>query len=788
MKNSKNSIPEDVYVGFVRSLFNEPTILLVGGASHCLIAYLAYLSSNEPVYLGFAFALLVAGVLRYLGIIKGRAANIETAKDAEKWELNYLIWGFLQALIMGLFCFVAIYLKPDVFAEIASIAVVTGSTITIVGRNYGSRTMVLLQALVVVLPMALGMILKFEIEYVILGLYLIPFIFVLKKMSDSVRTVLFDAIIQGRRSRNLAQRFDRALNTMPHGLVMFNPQERVVVSNAQAAEMLGFKSAEALFGRTLKALLMRGVASGLLTQRDYAYAEEHLSRALREGRDRKVMLRMTNGRHFEFSAREGREELGVLTFEDVTSRVEAEDKIRFMARYDSLTSLPNRAYFHEKVTEAMAGGDQTRLCALAVLDLDDFKSVNDTLGHPVGDGLIYAVAERLSAFASLDIRISRFGGDEFMIFFNDVEDEQAFSETFDRIFAGLQGEVDIAGHAVRIQTSGGAVVVPVSNGDVDAMIVKADLALYKAKELGKNVWSLFETEMDVAFRNRQIMKADLRSAVEAGNLRVVYQPIVDMHTMRIASCEALCRWDHPDLGLVSPAIFIPLAEEMGLISQISTIVLKSACRECARWPMHIGISVNLSAKDFHSEEVVAKVRDALAVSGLAPERLEIEVTETALLTNSANTITYLKALKALGIRIALDDFGTGYSSLSYLHTLPLDKVKIDGSFLVDVTENERSHRLLKGVATLSRDLGMAVTVEGVERFDQLKILSQSVRPDFVQGFLFGSALTSSGIETMSAKTWVFAEEAASASGEADSEVGQRGTRWREPLGRTRTSV
>jgi diguanylate cyclase (GGDEF)-like protein len=584
---------------------------------------------------------------------------------------------------------------------------------------------------------------------------IIPMTFITINSADHVRNVLFSAVIGHKQARKLAHRFDRALNTMSHGLIMLGPDGKVVVGNAEAAHLLSFKSAEALLGRSIHSLLMRGVAGGMLAPKDCRYVEAQLTRALREGRDRKVLVSFSNGQHYEFSAREGSQDLGVITFEDVTARVEAEDKIRFMARYDNLTGLPNRAYFHELVEECMAASDRERLCALAVVDLDDFKSVNDTLGHPVGDGLIFAIAERLAASSGDGIHVSRFGGDEFMIFFDRVEDESHLASLLDGIFAGLQGEVDVAGHVLRIQASAGAVLSRVENTDVDEMIVKADLALYKAKELGKNNWRLFEAAMDAAFRDRQLMKADLRSAVETKTLRVVYQPIVSMKTMRIASCEALCRWDHPDLGPISPSVFIPLAEEMGIISEISTFVLEAACLECAKWPEQTTVSVNLSARDFRNRNVVQKVRNALAASRLAARRLEIEVTETALLDDKSLTRELIEEIKALGVRISLDDFGTGYSSLSYLHKLPLDKIKIDRSFLMDVAQNKRSLDLLKGIVDLTRTLGLTVTVEGVETFDQLKVLMESVQPDLVQGFLFGAALSASGIETMSNVTWPF---------------------------------
>jgi diguanylate cyclase (GGDEF)-like protein len=545
---------------------------------------------------------------------------------------------------------------------------------------------------------------------------------------------------------------------------MLDPDGKVVVANAEAARLLSIHSPDDLLGRSVHSLLMRGVVGGMLTRKDCQFIETQLTRALREGRDRKVLVGFSNGQHYEFSAREGSQELGVITFEDVTARVEAEERIRFMARYDSLTGLLNRAYFHELVEESMASGDQSRYCAIATIDLDDFKSVNDTVGHPVGDGLIYAVAERLAVFSAPGIKISRFGGDEFMVFFDRVESESHLARMLDDIFAGLKGEVDVAGHVLRVQVSAGAVLARVETSDVDEMIDKADLALYKAKELGKNGWQLFESSMDDAFRDRQRMKADLRGAVEAGTLRVVYQPIVAMATMRISGCEALCRWDHPELGPISPGVFIPLAEEMGIISQISTFMLNAACAECSRWPEHTNVSVNLSAKDFRNRDVVQKVRDALAASGLAPHRLEVEVTETALLDDKSETRQILHDLKALGVHIALDDFGTGYSSLSYLHKLPLDKVKIDRSFLSDLTQSSRSLELLKGIVALSRSLGLVVTIEGVETFEQLRILSRQVEPELVQGFLFGAALSASGIETMSTARWPFAHEEIVASG------------------------
>ncbi|RWA94977.1 MAG: EAL domain-containing protein [Mesorhizobium sp.] len=759
-KTKTESIPADVYIQFVRSLFDNAHMLLIGGACYWILGLMIYLRTHDPLFLAFSFALLSVSLIRYFGIrdflkTGGVIADVE---HAQRLERSYILKGCLQGLGLGALCFVSIYVYPDPFAELAAMSLTLATLVTVVARNYGSPRMVRIFSVTFIGPAALALLLRMDAPSVVLGLMIIPMTFITITGADHVRNVLFSAVIGHKQARNLTRRFDRALNTMSHGLVMLGPDGRVAVANAEAAHLMSLKSADALLGRSIHGLLMRGVAGGMLAPKDCRYIEAQLTRALREGRDRKVLVSLANGQHYEFSAREGSQELGVVTFEDVTARVEAEEKIRFMARYDNLTGLPNRAYFHELAGEAMASGDRDRLCGLAVLDLDDFKSVNDTLGHPVGDGLIYAVAERLAAIAGPGINVSRFGGDEFMVYFDRIEDESHLGGLLDEIFADLQGEVDVAGHGLRIQASGGAVLSRVKDTDVDAMIVKADLALYKAKELGKNSWRLFEASMDAAFRNRQLMKADLRSAVQARELRVVYQPIVSMSTMRIASCEALCRWDHPDLGPISPSVFIPLAEEMGIISEISAFVLQAACAECAKWPAQTSVSINLSAKDFRNRDVVQKVRDALAASGLAPHRLEIEVTETALLDDKSLTRELIEELKTLGVRIALDDFGTGYSSLSYLHKLPLDKIKIDRSFLIDVTQSPKSLDLLKGIVGLTRTLGLVVTIEGVETFEQLKILVRSVKPDLVQGFLFGAALSASGIETMSNVTWPFAAD------------------------------
>ena len=758
---NSDTIPKDVYVQFIRSLYENVHMILIGSFSHVVMAALSFLVTGEEAYLWLSAILGVVGVWRFVSMSRVmRQQALTDFESAKRCERYYILQGSLQGLALGSYCFCAVYLYPDPFSELAAVCVTMSCLVTVVGRNFGSSSMVAIFGVTILTPLSLGLIFRADLPNVVLGLFVFPFLIVLKKTADHVRYVLFSAIIGHKQTKQIASRFDRALNTMSHGLVMLNADSVVVVANSEAAVMLGMRSAERMIGRTLSALLKRGVAAGLLEAKDCRYVEAQLGRALRDCRDRKLLVSLADGRYIEFSAREGSNDLGVITFEDVTARIVAEERIRFMARFDSLTGLANRAYFHELVAEHMAAGDRNRLCALVVIDIDDFKTVNDTLGHPIGDGLIYSVGTKLGEFAGDAVKVSRFGGDEFVLFFDSLASQDDLVSLLNTIFRRVSGDIDVAGHLLRMQVSAGAAISQVDQTDVDGMFVKADLALYKAKEQGKNGWRIFEEAMDDAFRSRQLLKADLRSAVDGNKLRVVYQPIVSMATMRVDGCEALCRWDHPRLGAISPAVFIPLAEEMGIISDISVFVLNTACRECVKWPEPISVSVNLSARDFRSRNIVEQVRLALVNSGLKPSRLEVEVTETALLDDKSLTRHYLEDLKDLGVRIALDDFGTGYSSLSYLHTLPLDKIKIDRSFIMDLTENERSLTLLTGIVNLSRSLGLEVTVEGVETFDQLRVLAETVEPDLLQGFLFGAALTSSGIEAIATTMWPFSNDLA----------------------------
>ena len=436
----------------------------------------------------------------------------------------------------------------------------------------------------------------------------------------------------------------------------------------------------------------------------------------------------------------------VVLVEDVTERRAAEAAIRHLARYDPLTKLPNRTYFREEIMRVLVQTHEKReRCAILFIDLDQFKQVNDTLGHSQGDELLCSVADRLRTVVRDSDLVARLGGDEFVIVQSPMRRTDQATSLAKRIVSLLNDTFDVDGHQVIIGASVGIAVAPRDGIDADTLLKNADMALYRAKADGRGTWRFFEKDMDVEAQARRNLELDLRNALAAGAFDVYYQPLVSLRTQKIASFEALLRWSHPQRGMVSPADFVPVAEEMGIIVEIGNLVLQKACVECMRWPQDIHVAVNISSTQFSRSDVTKAVRHALSVSGLPAKRLEIEITETTLLQNTHSTRLALETLREMGVRISLDDFGTGYSSLSYLHNFPLDKVKIDRSFLKGIGSSERSLTLLHGVARLSSQLGMTVVMEGVETEEQLQLISAKPGVDQVQGYLFSPAVPASQV-------------------------------------------
>jgi diguanylate cyclase (GGDEF)-like protein len=421
--------------------------------------------------------------------------------------------------------------------------------------------------------------------------------------------------------------------------------------------------------------------------------------------------------------------------EQTKERARAEAQITHMARHDGLTGLPNRVLFHQEMERALTRVLRDEPFAVLCLDLDRFKSVNDTLGHPVGDALLVEVAQRLTASIREGDMVARLGGDEFALLLHATHDPSDATSLAERIIAALSTPCHVAGHTILMGTSVGIAFAPGDGDDADMLLKAADMALYRAKNDGGGTFRLFEPEMDTRMQARRVLEIDLRHALPNNEFEVYYQPIVSLLDYSVTGFEALLRWHHPRQGLVSPADFIPIAEEIGAIAPIGAWVLRTACADAARWPAAIKVAVNLSPVQFKSKTLVADVALALTLSNLPAARLEIEITETVMLLDTAATLETLSQLRDLGVRIAMDDFGTGYSSLSYLRRFPFNKIKIDQCFIRDMSDGHESMAVLRAITGLGANLGMVTTAEGVETLEQLYRLRAEGCTE-VQGYFF----------------------------------------------------
>jgi len=430
------------------------------------------------------------------------------------------------------------------------------------------------------------------------------------------------------------------------------------------------------------------------------------------------------------------DEIGRLgnTFNEMVDAItEREDRISHIALHDSLTDLPNRKYYREELELALKRRGEQEILAIYYMDLDNFKSVNDTLGHPVGDQLLREVSNKLTDAVGEHL-LARLGGDEFAVLVKNADNVENISVIAERMEKALAKPFHIDGHLMSTGTSIGISVAPQDGNNSETLMKNADLALYRAKKEGKGCYHFFEQEMDEQARKRRQVEIDLKLAIQEGQFELHYQPLFNIEKRQINGFEALIRWNHPERGRVSPLDFIPLAEETGMIVPIGEWVLKEACAQAANWPENIRIAVNVSPVQFRTKGLSTIVMQALAQSGLSPNRLELEVTESLLIENVEETLASLHNLRSLGVRISLDDFGTGYSSLSYLRSFPFDKIKIDRSFVVDIMSNKGSSAIIKAITGLASAFGMDTLAEGVEDDEQMDILlahgCQSV-----QGFL-----------------------------------------------------
>ena len=575
---------------------------------------------------------------------------------------------------------------------------------------------------------------------------------------------IFPIVRQLRRQHDAAQRklseksrhLDTAINNMTQGLLLFDASGHLVICNERYIEMFGVSRDVAKPGCHLRDLILHRQQIGTFEGDVDAYCARFLNPERDEVRD--TVISMPDGRMIRLVYKRSSDGGWATTLEDVTEVRRVQARIEHLAHYDALTNLPNRTLFQRHAEGLLLETEGVQF-AILYIDIDEFKSINDSLGHLIGDEFLKWVAERLRQSVGPQDFIARLGGDEFAILQRFAENDDDVSALVARVYQALRTPFDCHGHRLSSDASIGIAIAPRHGTDLFGLLKSADLAMYAAKAAGRRTHRFFDPAMERQANLRRELESDLRTALLEGGFEIHYQPLVDLRSNEVTGCEALLRWRHPVRGMISPADFIPVAEETGLIEEIGQWVLRTACAEAATWPAHVRIAVNVSPIQFKSQTLSLKVAAALAETGLDPRRLELEITEAVLIADDDAALVALNGLRALGVHIALDDFGTGYSSLQYLQRFPFDKIKIDRSFVKEVTRNSSSSSIIRAVVSIAADRNMVTTAEGVET-EQQRDTVQALGCTQMQGYLFSAARPAHEIRAMLASRPAVIEDAA----------------------------
>jgi diguanylate cyclase (GGDEF)-like protein len=731
--NEEESPP--IHTALIDSLFEASGPLLAGLVFAAIAAALTALKTGSDLVWGCVALLIAAGAVRAFDLQRYQARkSTVTADESARWQKRYQVGAMIQAAAIGLWCSITLLSTDDAVAHMIALSVTTGLAAGGAGRAYGRQWIFQLQVTLIFGPTVIALALRGTPYYVAMSVVSAVFLVTLMRISATLHRIFMGAIVAREREAALAGQFDTALNNMPHGLCMFRADGQLAVVNHRFSEMMSLS--DDLIHRCASApdIIAACINSHSISATSGKMILSEIVNA-QAGDMVTTDTDATRGRSLSWTFQPMAGGGAVVLVEDITERRNAEARISHLARYDELTALPNRVNFRDEIGKLLAaqqGAEQ--LSALLFVDLDQFKQVNDTLGHPCGDQLLCAVSGRLREMLRPEDFVARFGGDEFVVFQQNIHSPDDAAGLARRIVDRLSERYKIDNHLVEIGASVG-IALTARGVSADTLLKNADMALYRAKADGRGTFCFFREEMAQVVEARRILELDLRKALANEEFELFFQPLVNLKSGRISTCEALLRWNHPVRGIVSPTDIIPIAEDMGLIVDLGRWILRKSCMECMKWPEGVSVAVNFSPQQFHQRDVLSEVRYALEVSGLPANRLEIEITESSLLRNTQLTHDVLSQLHSLGVRISLDDFGTGYSSLSYLHNFPLQKVKIDRSFLEGI-DSDRPLTLLRGVARLSADLGMSVVVEGIETNEQLELISADGAITEAQGYLF----------------------------------------------------
>jgi len=740
-------VSPQIRAALLDSLFETSAPMLTGLVFGAGAAAMTALKTGENLVWACVALMIVAALVRALVLrqYQTRKSTLTVDEDAI-WKKRHQIGAMAQATALGIWCSTTLLVSDDAVAHMICLSTTTGTLALGAGRAYGRQWVFQLQAALIYGPTLVALALRGSPYYMVMSVICTAFLVTVVQISANLHRIFMQALVAREREAALAAQFDTALNNMPHGLCMFRGDGQLAVMNHRFSEIMNLSEDLALGGANAPDIIAACVRAGSIS----ALNGRMILAEIKNSQARDMITTdpdVTRDRSLSWTFQPMAGGGAVVLLEDITERKAAEAKISHLARYDELTELPNRVNFRDEIGRLLAmqqGAD--RLSALLFVDLDQFKQVNDTLGHPCGDQLLCAVAGRLREMLRPEDFVARFGGDEFVVFQQNIQSHEDAAGLARRIVDRLSERYKIDNHLVEIGASVG-IAMTSSGVNADTLLKNADMALYRAKADGRGTFCFFRDEMAQTVEARRILELDLRKALANEEFELFYQPLVNLKSGKISTCEALLRWNHPVRGTVSPIDIIPVAEDMGLIVDLGRWILRKACMECMKWPEAVSVAVNFSPQQFHQRDVLSEVRYALEVSGLSANRLEIEITESSLLRNTQLTHDVLSQLHSLGVRISLDDFGTGYSSLSYLHNFPLQKVKIDRSFLEGI-DTDRPLTLLRGVARLSADLGMSVVVEGIETNQQLELVSADGAVTEAQGYLFSRPVPAARIRQL----------------------------------------
>jgi diguanylate cyclase (GGDEF)-like protein len=745
--DATESIPANVRRSLVESLFADSRTMIMGALATSVSALLimAITRSEAPAVVSVALFGVVAVRLYLIREYQSRSHTNDLA-DVRWLERAYVLSASSYLLTIGLLTLTAFAVSDDPFLLTLTARGAITHALSIAVRNFAIRTGVGLQLSGVAIPLGVAFIFKGGLFPLMVPLLLAPLCIFIYGSASRLRNILLSQIAFRTDSERIANQFDFAINNMSHGMCMVSAEKRILVSNAKFSEFLALEHAPPITNVRLEAVARLAKRRAAVPQDAIADLLRAFDAASAAGRSQSLEFEAANQSFYEVTITPNSRGGWVVVVQDVTAKRNADRAIDRMAHFDSVTNLRNRRSFELALAEALcftqSSGDGL---TVMFLDLDDFKQVNDSLGHRTGDKLLVEIASRLSAIIGPRDLVARWGGDEFVILHHDMPGQLETPAVAKRIIEEINRAVVIDGSEVIVGASIGSASAPRDGTSPDALLSKADIALYAAKADGRRVWRAFEQEMDAKIQIRRLIELELRAAVASEGIEVYFQPIVCVATRRIVGFEALARWHSALLGPVSPAEFIPIVEDIGLMEEMGAAVLRRACKACAGWPDEVSVSVNLSSTQFRSGNLEKTILWALATANLAPERLDLEITESTLLEDRGDTRRTLDSLRAQGLRISLDDFGTGYSSLSYLLSFPLDRIKIDRSFTMGLGIQERASVLVEGVSAMSRRLGMSVLIEGVETAKQLRMIEMLGTIAEAQGYLFSRPVPESEV-------------------------------------------